>query len=362
MRTDVARGTYSDPDAGSTMLRSYVETWLASQTSDPSTREVMETRFRLHVLPTLGDYALKTLAQRPSILQGWLRKLSDTLADNYVRTIFANLSGVLTAAHDDGQISRNPCRLDSVRPPAAVRNRAVPWTLDRIDAVREGMPPRYRAMVDLGVGVGLRQGEALGLAVEDVDWLRLIVHVRRQVKVVRARLVFAPPKEGKERDVPLPESVKLSLAAHLQRHPAHAVTLPWREPAGRPDTAALVFTSRERKACNRNYVNQNLWKPALVSAGVIPEPVDGKYVESRKHGFHALRHTYASMLLADGVDIRTLAEYLGHSDPGFTLRTYTHLMPSAPDKARRAVDRALRGEVDGSPVGPNLVPEATRSA
>ncbi|MEV4534770.1 hypothetical protein AB0J82_13160 [Asanoa sp. NPDC049518] len=68
------------------------------------------------------------------------------------------------------------------------------------------------------------------------------------------------------------------------------------------------------------------------------------------------------MLLADGVDIRTLAEYLGHGDPGFTLRTYTHLMPSAPDKARRAVDRALSGLADGSPVVPMLYPEGLDDA
>lgn len=53
----------------------------------------------------------------------------------------------------------------------------------------------------------------------------------------------------------------------------------------------------------------------------------GRYVEPCEHGSHMLRHMYASTLLADGVDIRTLPEYLGHGDPGFTLRTYTHLMP-----------------------------------
>jgi integrase len=49
-----------------------------------------------------------------------------------------------------------------------------------------------------------------------------------------------------------------------------------------------------------------------------------------------LRHTYASTLLASGVDIRTLTEYLGHSAPGFTLRTYTHLMPSGEERTRAA--------------------------
>ena len=47
------------------------------------------------------------------------------------------------------------------------------------------------------------------------------------------------------------------------------------------------------------------------------------------------------MLLEDGVSIRAVAEYLGHHDPGFTLRTYAHMMPASEDRARRAVDAAL---------------------
>jgi integrase len=56
---------------------------------------------------------------------------------------------------------------------------------------------------------------------------------------------------------------------------------------------------------------------------------------------HALRHYYASVLLEDGVTVRTLADYLGHVDPGFTLRVYAHLMPAAEGRAREAVDAAL---------------------
>ncbi len=51
-----------------------------------------------------------------------------------------------------------------------------------------------------------------------------------------------------------------------------------------------------------------------------------------------LRHTYASLLLDRGVSIRAVSEHLGHSDPGFTLRTYTHLMPSGEDRVRAAID------------------------
>jgi integrase len=285
------------------------------------------------------------------------------IAPNYVRTMFANLSAVPGAAFDDGLIARNPCRLDSVKPPPAERKRVVPWTLERVNAVRAALPPRYCALVDLGVGVGLRQGEVLGLGLDDVDWLHMVVYVRRQVKLVGANLVFAPPKGGKERDVPLPQTVSLRLAAHLKQFPARPVTLLWREPGGKSVTMPLLFTSREKLTCNRNYINHHLWERALVAAGVIPKPKPGeKYVESREHGFHGLRHTYASMLLADGIDVRTLAEYLGHSDPGFTLRVYTHLMPSALDKARRAVDRALDGVGDGSPVVPVVFPGGAQGA
>ena len=57
----------------------------------------------------------------------------------------------------------------------------------------------------------------------------------------------------------------------------------------------------------------------------------------------------SSELLDAGESIRTVSDYLGHADPGFTLRTYTHLVPSSEGRARQAVDRALTGQVDRSP-------------
>ncbi|MFJ9618081.1 tyrosine-type recombinase/integrase [Streptomyces noursei] len=66
-----------------------------------------------------------------------------------------------------------------------------------------------------------------------------------------------------------------------------------------------------------------------------------RFKKSREHGMHALRHYYASVLLDAGENIKALAEYLGHSDPGFTLRVYTHLMPNSQDRARKAIDEAF---------------------
>jgi integrase len=325
-------GAWTDPRAGKATLRSYGDAHLAAQTFDETTREAVALRLRLHVYPHLGDHQLAAL--RPSVVQAWARGLQQQLAASYVRVVFANLSAILQAAVDDGVIARNPCRAGSVKPPAPDRRNVVPWPADRVTAVAAALPDRYRALMAAVAGLGLRQGECFGLAVDDVDFLRGVVHVRRQVRIVASRLVFAPPKTGKTRDVPLPESVALRLAAHLEAWPAVAVTLPWREPTGRPETARLLFSTRERTALARTYFNRHVWKPALEAAGVPA---------TRDNGMHAARHYYASALLEDGVNVRAVAEYLGHNDPGFTLRVYAHLMPSSEGKARAAVDRALGG-------------------
>lgn len=76
---------------------------------------------------------------------------------------------------------------------------------------------------------------------------------------------------------------------------------------------------------------------------------------------HAGRHLYASAQLEAGTSIRALADYLGHEDPGFTLRTYTHLMPEAEDKAKRAVD-ALFERLDEVVDDPLRGPDVARGA
>jgi integrase len=95
----------------------------------------------------------------------------------------------------------------------------------------------------------------------------------------------------------------------------------------------------------RNY-SETVWKPAACAAGVIPAPTTDKrgrkrYVTTRKEGTHQLRHHYASVLLAGGVSIKELAEYLGHHDPGYTLKIYAHLLPDSHDRARRVIDERV---------------------
>jgi integrase len=332
VEADKLRGTYLDPKAGMDTFEVYADRWLAAQTFDEATREAMASRLRVHVYPVLGDKQLRQV--RTSTIQAWVRGMSE-LATSYQRVIYANVSAIFAAAVDDEQLARSPFRAASIRAPRAEPRKVRPWPREQVLAVHDALPGRYAIVATLAAGLGLRQGEVFGLAPDDVDFLRGEVEVRRQVKILGARLIYGPPKGGKERTVPLSSSVRDELAAHLARWPPKPVRLPWRRLDGDERTVRLILTGRESKALNRNYFNDKVWKPALVTAGVPT---------TRDNGCHALRHFYASALLDGGVSIRAVSEYLGHHDPGFTLRTYTHLMPQSDDRARKAVDVALGGE------------------
>jgi integrase len=334
------RGAFVDPTAGKQTFQAFATEWLARQSFDESTRQAVELRLRLHAFPRLG--ALELRAVKPSTLQAWQKSLAD-LAPSYARVIGVNVSTVFSAAVDDGLLPRNPCATASVRGSRrkVEARKVVPWPAGTVLAVRDALPDKWQAVVTVAAGLGLRQGEVFGLSPADVDWLRGSVEVRRQVKLfANGQQVFALPKGGKVRTVPLPASVKDALAAHLAAAPAREVELPSKTPDGKPETVALCFTTREATALNRNYWNAKVWKPALITAGVAP---------TRDNGMHALRHFYASALLDGGESIRALAEYLGHTDPGFTLRVYTHLMPASDERTRKAIDAALLGTAASVP-------------
>ncbi|WP_329521323.1 tyrosine-type recombinase/integrase [Spirillospora sp. NBC_01491] len=105
-------------------------------------------------------------------------------------------------------------------------------------------------------------------------------------------------------------------------------------PAGEPHTVRLLFQRENRQPYYRQRY-EILWTEVRAAAGAPATSVNG---------FHVLRRTFASACLASGVDIRTLAEWLGHDDPGFTLKVYGHLMPSAAARGRQAIDKFLRDE------------------
>ncbi|GAA2790560.1 hypothetical protein GCM10010470_26560 [Saccharopolyspora taberi] len=106
------------------------------------------------------------------------------------------------------------------------------------------------------------------------------------------------------------------------------------KPDGAPHSAELIITSSWGKVVKANDFNRDYWKRALKMADVP----HGRY----ENGMHELRHFFASVLLDQGESIKAVAEWLGHSDPSFTLRTYTHLMPSSDKRTKTVIDGVYR--------------------
>jgi integrase len=167
VETGKQRGAYIDRNAGRETFRSYADRWLAGQLFAPSTRARVASDLRNHIYPVLGDRPLAGIG--PSTVQAWARSLS-ALAPNTQHQIFGYVGTILSAAVDDQLVARNAARMPSVRRPRKDRSKVKPWPRDRVPALAQSLPERYAVVVSIGAGLGLRQGEIFGLAVEDVDF------------------------------------------------------------------------------------------------------------------------------------------------------------------------------------------------
>lgn len=346
---DSRRGTWIDPRDGEITLRDYVEQhWWPSVRYPPSSREGVEGRVWNHILPHLGALPLKDIGTDE--IKAWVVRAEQDIDPNHVRTCWQHLSSILQAATEAKRIGVNVCRGHSTaRPPVKPKQKARALERDVMMRVRDGLPDRYIVLLDLGVGSGLRQGEAFGVSPDDVvgDELRVV----RQVMRIKSRLCFGPPKGNKERTVPLTPAVSESIKRHMESYPTCEVELRWVDP-DRPNLpwdkrpkikVRLLTTTVKQNAINRNDWNQLSWKPALESAGLVKRLAKSHLFEaSRELGFHLTRHTFASVMLEAGESIVTLAKWLGHEDPAFTLRTYTHFMPNAGARGITAMDAWLR--------------------
>lgn len=310
-------GTHVDPKAGKVTFRDYAEGWRKVQPHKPATAKRVRLTLENHLYPTLGSTAMSSI--RPTRIQALVKSLSGELAASSVRAVVQTLRAVFRAAVHDRIIPVSPC--DRVALPSTpARQLTIP---DRatLEAIAAALPGRYRAAVYVGAGLGLRPGEIWGLTVEDVDFLRSLVHVRRQLDE-RGQLV-ALKTAASYRTVPLPESVKTRLAAHLAA-------------SGRRD--GLVFVGEKGGPVNRG-VFHAAWTAARKAVGVPTLKL------------HDLRHAYASALIASGESVKTVQTRLGHGSAALTLDTYSHLWPDSDDKTRAAVDAFLSAGADSMRTG-----------
>jgi integrase len=355
METDRERGDYVDPKAGRELLGPVGRRWLASRTVDPATAIRYELLWRLHVEPTFGRRQVRAI--RPSQVQAWLADLGAKAGPSTVAGAFLVLQGCLNLAVADEMIKRNPADSPVVsKPRAGLGGKIQPWTDAQVAAVTDAHPDHLRLLPEIMTGCGLRVAEALALAAGDFDFGEKILHVSRQLKKLGKDHVYALPKNDRERDVPLPDWAAAAVRAHLASHPAWACTLPWEKTAGKTQTHSLLFRWADGSYVRYRSYSEQVWKPALVAAGIITKPgFDNRkrphYLTTSKEGPHQLRHYYASVMLHGGVSVKELAEYLGHHDPAFTLRVYSHLIAGSHERARRVFDARLfrpRAVADGT--------------
>lgn len=349
-------GEFIDPRLGELPLADYIDNhWWPSRSGDPATLHTIRGRLG-HIVAPLGHQPLNAI--KVPQLRLFLTELETKLGPTTIHEVWGYLSAILQCAVDDERIRKNYCKTKSIKLPTLPERKVQPWPKERVRAVRAALPERFRVMVDAGVGVGLRQGEVFGLAADDINTAAQLIHVRRQVKKVGAKQVFAPPKGGRSRTVPAPAHLLKQLEAHMEAFPPKKIALPWRNPDApqtdkeakerAPQTVELIFTSVTGLAIRRDGWNLRCWKPALAAAGVIPEPERvqqgkdrrqvKKYVEAREDGFHVLRHTFASVQLHARETIVSVSKWLGHKDPTITLRVYAHMLPEADGRGRQAMD------------------------
>lgn len=326
---DLARGAYFDPRAGRVAFRTYAEQWRAAQVHRATTAAQVETHLRRHVYPTFGDRSLASV--RPSEVQAWVRGLERHLAPSTIEVVYSFVAGVFRAAVRDRLIIATPCV--DVRLPKREPKRVEPLAIARVEALIAAMPDRYRALVVLAAGTGLRQGECFGLELDDIDWLHRALRVAQQLVLMPggAPYIASLKTPASYRTVPLPRVVIDALTAHLAAFPAAEVevldTTVRPDPKRRP--AALVFTNDAGRPLRRTRFS-GVWRRAAATA----ELGDGVT-------FHDLRHYYASLLIQHGESVKVVQKRLGHKSAVETLDTYSHLWPDSEDRTREAVDEVL---------------------
>ena len=189
-----------------------------------------------------------------------------------------------------------------------------------VAALADAVPDKYRALVLTAATTGLRAGELYALRRRDVDLNTGKLTVARALKAVGGGdpPVFGPPKTGRWRTLTVPTDLRPVLAKQLLGCGGGEEALVFANHAGEP-------------ICHTAFV-RNHFRPAVLAA--LPA---GK----RRLRWHDLRHTCASLLIAQGYPADAIKAYLGHASITTTFDRYGHLLPSRDGALTEARDAAF---------------------
>ncbi|HVD00377.1 MAG TPA: site-specific integrase [Candidatus Dormibacteraeota bacterium] len=313
------------PAASRETVGQFLTAWLEDSAKPrlrPSTFRSYSDLVRLHVLPTIGHHRLDRLT--PQQVQTMLNaKLAEGLSARRVEYLRAVLRTALNQAVKWGMVARNAAGLTN---PPRVKTRPVqvlsPDEARRFLEVAQG--DRLEALFVVALSLGLRQGEALGLQWEDVDLKKRSLSVAHALQRIDGKMQLVEPKtERSRRTIRMPEVVAGALTAHQQQQRKDRLLAGARWKESRFIFTTTVGTPLEGPSVTRHF--QQLLKQAGLP----------------RLRFHDLRHSCASLLLAQGVAPRVVMETLGHSQISLTMNTYSHVMPAVQAEAAVAMDRVL---------------------
>lgn len=318
-------------------VQQFLDHWLEhtlKAKAKPRSYESFSTIARLHIKPSIGRIQLHKLA--PQHIQRLLdEKSKDGLSAQTVTNIRTVLRSALSQAMKWNLVSRNGAAL--VNAPRIPHKRIEPLNPEHARKLLEtAKGGRYEAIYIVALTLGMRRGEVLGLRWSDIDFDGRAIRVNQSMQRLstgstekgnKSVLQATETKtDGSRRTIALPDSVVRALRAHraCQAQDRLVAGMLWKD-------QDLVFTNRTGRPIEPILLHRD-YKALLKKAG-LPATLR----------FHDLRHSAASLLLAQGVHPRAIMELLGHSSITVTMNVYGHVMPAMMRDAADKMDALLGG-------------------
>ena len=322
MRAQIDEGlTY---EGAKTTLKNFLEEWLLikSNTVRPSTERQYRQITRDYIVPQLGKKELLKL-RADQIQRLYNKHIADGASPRTVQLVHAVLRGSLNHAVNLGLLTRNPTNAVIPPKPSPKEKRVLDENqIQTLLIAANEVQPEFLPLYQLAITTGMRLGELQGISWDDLDWDKGTLTINRQLKRISGEgLVLTPPKtQAGRRTIKLGTSTWTILKEHRKAQLQRRL-------CSNPDGVdiGLVFTQDSGAPYGPRQV-QKAFKAILAAAG-LP-----------KMRFHDLRHTAATHMLANGIDLLTVSRRLGHSRASTTLDTYAHMVPGTQEKAAAVMD------------------------
>jgi integrase len=293
------------------MFSEVAKEWL--EYKKPNLRETSWENCEGHIRKHFEDLQdLKINCIRISTVEKFIRsKQEQGMNINTLRKILVTFGQILSYSVRHRYIDSNP--LKEAERPKDTREEEKEMKILTPEEIRAFLDnvkdPKYKTLFLLAIMSGAREGELLGLKWSDVDFEKKQVHIQRTFNKGRW---FPTKTKSSKRKIDLSPSI----ISELRKWKLACI----------PNELDLVFPNEAGQPMNYSNMVQRYFEPALIGAGIIVRDKETKKIAGTRVKFHSLRHTYASLMIEQGENIKYIQTQLGHSSPTVTLNVYAHLM------------------------------------